>query len=219
MPDMTSTTQGGILVPEVESYLERLFPASPGVLAEMEALALETGFPIVGRQVGRLFWQLACLKGAQTVFDMGSGFGYSTAWFALAVGERGRVVYTDTSPDNCERAREFLGRMGLNDRVEYHVGEAVAALERLGGQYDLVMVDVEKTQYPRAFEIASQRVIPGGMLLADNTLWKGKVAREAENDEATQAIREYNRLIFEHPDFMSTVVPLRDGISLSFRMR
>lgn len=211
--------RGILLAPEVDAYLMSLCPDSPRVLAEMEALAVQRGFPVVGPLVGRFLWQLACLKGARTVFEMGSGFGYSTAWFALAVGEGGRVVYTDTSPENCERAREFLGRMGLNDRVEYHIGEAVAALERLGGQYDLIMIDVEKIQYPRAFEVAAPHVIPGGMLVCDNVLWHGKVARDWENDDQTVAIREYNRLMFEHPDYLSTILPLRDGLGLSFRMR
>lgn len=218
-PLLPSMNRGILLAPEVDAYLMSLCPDSPQVIAEMEALAVQRGFAVVGPLVGRFLWQLACLNGAKTVFEMGSGFGYSTAWFALAVGEGGRVCFTDSSPDNCERARGFLGRLGLNDRVEYHVGEAVATLERVGGTYDLVMIDVEKEQYPRAFEVAAPRVKPGGMLICDNVLWHGKVAREWETDEATQAIREYNRLMFEHPDFLSTILPLRDGLGLSFKMR
>lgn len=217
--DLAMKTRGIILAPEVDAYLMTLCPDSPRVIAEMEALAVERGFPVVGPLVGRFLWQLACTKGAKTVFEMGSGFGYSTAWFALAVGEYGRVYYTDTSPDNVERAREFLGRMGLNDRVEYHCGEAVETLERLGGLYDIIMIDVEKVQYPRAFEAALPRLPAGGLLVCDNALWRGKVARERESDEDTLAVREYNRLIYEHPDLMSSILPLRDGIALSFKMR
>ncbi len=211
--------RGILLNPEVEAYLARMCPDSPRVMAEMEATALALGIPVVGPQVGRFLWQLACLKGARTAFDMGSGLGCSAAWLALAVGEGGHVVYTDTSPENCERARGFLGRMRLNDRVEYHVGEATATLERLGGLYDLIMVDVDKTLYPEAFSVASRHVIPGGLLVADNALLGGRVARDWETDEETLAVREYHRRVLEHPDYLGTILPIRDGLSLAYRMR
>lgn len=222
MQDLTPSPWGPpglVLAPEVEAYLVQMCPDSPRVMAEMEATALALGLPVVGPLVGRFLWQMACLKGARTAFDMGSGLGCSAAWLAMAVGEGGRVVYSDTSPESCERARGFLGRMGLNDRVEYHVGESLTVLERLGGLYDLIMVDIDKALYPEAFHVASPHVIPGGLLVADNALHGGRVARDWENDEQTLAIREYNRLVLEHPDFLGTILPLRDGLSLAYRMR
>lgn len=208
-----------ILVPEVEAYLHHLTPPSPGVLPEMEARAAERGFPIIGPLVGRLLWLLASSRGARTVLEMGSGFGYSTAWFALAVGEGGKVVWTDSSTENCRQARDDLGRMGLNDRVEYHVGDSLEIAARIGGSYDIVFIDVDKHRYPEALDRALPRLAVGGLLVVDNALWSGDVARSEAESRALTGIRELNRRIYTHPDLLSVILPLRDGVAVCHRMR
>lgn len=196
-----------------------LTPDSPPELAEMEAYAIQKGFPVVGPVVGRLLWLLTSSRGARSVFEMGSGFGYSTGWFAMAVGDSGRVVWTDGSTANYERAREHLGKMGLSHRVEYHVGDALEILSRIGGSYDVIFIDVDKHLYPRAFDVALPHLAAGGLLITDNVLWGGSVAREEERGEIVQAIREYNRKIYAHPDLLSVILPLRDGVAVSHKMR
>ncbi|MGH9580924.1 MAG: O-methyltransferase, partial [Terriglobales bacterium] len=119
---------GGITNGQVERYLYEMLPERDEVLRELEAEAAEQRIPIVGPAVGRLFYQLARLMGAKTVFEMGSAVGYSTIWWARGVGEGGRVIYTDGSPKNAERARKSFERAGVASRIEVRVGDALELL-------------------------------------------------------------------------------------------
>src|SRR5262252_331976 len=108
-----------LVAPELDQYIRDLVPARPGVIAEMEAYAKEHDVPIVGPAVGTLLEILARSIGASRVFEMGSAIGYSTAFFAHAVGKGGQVFYTDGSAENAARARGYLDRMELSDRVAF----------------------------------------------------------------------------------------------------
>jgi caffeoyl-CoA O-methyltransferase len=161
---------------------------------------------------------LARSIGARRVCELGSAIGYSTAFFAKAVGPGGKVIYTDGSESNAKRARDYLERLGVLDRVEMRVGEAVATLEKTSGDFDVVFIDIDKEGYPKALDAAAPRVRPGGYLLADNVLWSGKVVDPAVRDPATEGIREFNRRLFARRDFESVIVPLRDGVAIARRV-
>src|SRR6478672_1611520 len=121
----------------LDEYVRGLLPARPHVIAEMEAYAKEHDVPIVGPAVATLLEILARSIGATRVFEMGSAIGYSTAFFARAVGRGGQVFYTDGSPENAERARGYLDRLELSDRVVFRVGDAVTSLEATTGYFDV----------------------------------------------------------------------------------
>lgn len=205
-----------IIDPQVESYLHAVTPPRDPVVAEMEKLASERRFPIVGPLVGRLLYQQARAIEARTVFECGSGFGYSAWWFAQAVGERGKVVLTEGSRENCERAADYLGRAGLRDRVEIREGDGLEFLARVTVPVDLIFCDVDKYQYPRIHPLLVERLRPGGLFICDNMLWSGRVAGP-EDDPDTQGIRELTRLLYADPDLHTTILPLRDGVSISLR--
>ncbi|HEX9286237.1 MAG TPA: O-methyltransferase [Thermoanaerobaculia bacterium] len=204
-----------LVSPELDRYLIDLLPPRDPVLAEMEAVARERDIPIVGPVVATLLATLAESIGAQRVCELGSAIGYSTAFFARAVGPGGRVVYTDGSEKNAREASGYLERMGLRDRVEVKIGEAVELLESTSGVFDVVFIDIDKEGYPRALEASAPRVRPGGYLLADNVLWSGKVVDPSITDQPTEAIREFNRSLFARRDFRSVIVPLRDGVAIA----
>src|SRR5580704_19146834 len=119
---------GGITEPPVEDYLYQMLPPRDEVLAEIEALAAEKDIPIVGPAVARILAQLAMITGAKTVFEMGSAIGYSTIWWARAVGEGGRVHYTDSDAKNVEKARRYFERAGVAERITIHRGDAIELL-------------------------------------------------------------------------------------------
>jgi predicted O-methyltransferase YrrM len=192
-----------------------LLAARDPVILEMETLAEERDIPIVGPAVATLLATLARSIGATRVFELGSAIGYSTAFFAQAVGKSGKVFYTDGDPDNAVRARGYLARLGVAEQVEILTGEAVGLLSAASGQFDVVFIDIDKEGYPNALEAAAPRVRPGGYLLADNVLWSGKVADPAVRDPSTEAIREFNRRLFSRADFTSVIVPLRDGVAIA----
>lgn len=183
----------------------------------MEEFAAKHDVPIVGPAVGTLLQILARSIGADRVFELGSAIGYSTAFFAQAVGRGGQVFYTDGDEANAQRARDYLGRMNLLDRVTLRVGDAVTALEATTGYFDVIFIDVDKEGYPQALQAAAPRVRRGGYLLADNTLWSGKVVDAAVKDAATEGVRRFNRSLFSLQEFRTVIVPLRDGVAIARR--
>lgn len=206
-----------IVPPPLDQYVRDLIPPRDPVLAEMEQYAAKNDVPIVGPAVGALLEILARSIGAERVFEMGSAIGYSTAYFARAVGRGGQVFYTDGDPANADRARGYLERMEFADRVTIRVGDAIASLEQTTGYFDVVFIDVDKDGYPAALEAAAPRVRRGGYLLADNVLWSGRVVDEGARDPATEGIRRFNRSLFALPEFRSVIVPLRDGVAIARR--
>src|SRR5262249_29782992 len=131
-----------IINPEVEQYLHALAPTEDPVLREMERVGEQRNFPIIGPLVGRLCWTLASLIRARDVFEMGSGFGYSTWWFAHAVGEGGRVVHTDGDIKKSEEARRYLEQAAMQSRVRFEVGDAREIITRYPGPFDIVFIDI-----------------------------------------------------------------------------
>jgi caffeoyl-CoA O-methyltransferase len=206
-----------LLAPELDQYIRDLLPARDPVLAEMEQHAAQNDVPIVGPAVGSLLEILARSIGADRIFEMGSAIGYSTAFFARAVGRGGQVFYTDGDPANAERARGYLERMGFAGRVTIRVGDAIASLEQTTGYFDVVFIDVDKDGYPAALKAAAPRVRRGGYLIADNVLWSGKVVDAGVRDKATEGIRHFNRTLFALQEFRSVIVPLRDGVAIARR--
>lgn len=204
-----------LVAPEIDRYVRDLLPPRDPVIAEMEAQAEKRNIPIVGPAVATLLATLALAIGARRVFEMGSAIGYSTAFFARAVGPKGRVFYTDGSAENAREASGYLSRMGLLGRVQVSTGDAVGLFEKTAGDFDVVFIDIDKDGYPRALEAAAPRVRPGGLLMADNVLWSGKVVDASVRDAATEGIRAFNRALFARTDFTSVIVPLRDGVAIA----
>ena len=211
-------TDPGIVHPGVERYLASLIAPRDRVMAEMEARARRQGIPIVGPVVGRLFYQLALIAGARRVMELGSAIGYSTLWWARAVGRGGRVWFTDADPGHARDAAAYLQRGGVAGRVEILVGDALECMRRVRGSFDVVFCDIDKPEYPEAFAAAMRRLKRGGLLVADNTLWKGRVASgaaSARRDPATAALRRFNQLAYgADASAFATVLPLRDGVTV-----
>ena len=208
---------GGITDPGVEDYLYAVLPPRDEVLAEMEAEAAKNDVPIVGPAVARVLYQLATISGAKRVFEMGSAIGYSTIWWARAVGEDGRVIYTDGDSQNANKARRYFERAGVSQRITVRVGDALEMLSEEKEPYDIIFNDVDKIDYPRVFRLALPRLKKGGLFIADNVLWSGKVA-QPNPDPHTKAILEFNRLLYESKDLWTTILPLRDGVSVCVKM-
>ncbi|MGD0506251.1 MAG: O-methyltransferase [Terriglobales bacterium] len=204
---------GGITVPEVEDYLYAMLPPRDEVLSEMEADATKNDYAIVGPAVARVLYQLAVISGAKKIFEMGSAIGYSTIWWARAVGEGGRVIYTDGDPKRAEKARRYFDRAGVSQRITVRVGDALEFLSEEKEPYDIIFNDVDKTDYPRVFRLALPRLKSGGLFITDNVLWSGKL-RKPNPDAQTKAILEFNKLIFQSPDLFTTILPIRDGVSV-----
>ena len=208
---------GGVTVGPVEDYLYSLLPARDEVLTEMEAEAEKRKIPIIGPAVARIFHQLATMIGAKTIFELGSAIGYSTVWWARAAGDGGRVFYTDSDPKNAEKARRYFERAGVAERITIEVGDALEFLSEEKQQFDIIFNDVDKEDYPRVFRLALSRVRKGGLFITDNVLWSGRVATENPPAASTKAILEFNRLLYNSTDLITTILPIRDGVAVALK--
>jgi predicted O-methyltransferase YrrM len=208
---------GGITVPAVEDYLYSLLPPRDEVLTEIETEAAKRKIPIVGPAVGRILYQLALMIGAKKVFELGSAIGYSTIWWARAVGETGRVIYTDGDRKNAEEARRYFDRAGVSQRITLKTGDALELLSEDKQEFDVIFNDVDKEDYPRVFKLALPRLRKGGLFVTDNVLWSGKVTQKNPAEASTKAILEFNRLLYGSQDLFTTILPIRDGVAVAVK--
>ena len=202
--------------PRIEEYLFDLAAESDPHLLEMEARARQMEFPIVDRLVGRLLYLLTRIKQPKLVVEMGSGFGYSAYWFARAISISGKVVLIDSSADNIDYARRLFDDTGLGGRTEFRTGNAL----EVGPEYDnidILFLDIDKYQYLDAIEAMLPKLNPTSLIIADNSLWYGRVVEE-DGDKDSEGIKRFNQFMFERTDFFSTLIPLRDGVLLSYRL-
>ena len=202
-----------IVAPQLDAYLHRITPPRHALLQEMEALAEKRGFPIVGPLVGRILYQYARLLRPARILELGSGYGYSAFWWALATAET-RIYCTEGSAENIRLGLDYLARGGFSNKVEYLEGNALESIDRIEGKFDIVFMDIDKHQYPDGFRKAYQRLQTGGLFITDNVLWSGKIV-EDDNSPATQGVREYNNLIYSTPGAFSTILPVRDGVAVT----
>lgn len=207
------------IAPEVRRYLDDLVPARPAELAAMEEHARRTGFPIVGPASGQLCYQVTRMIGARSVFELGSGFGYSTAWFARAVRENGggTVHHVVWDAELSARARRHLAALGYQDIVRYHVGEAVAALSEAEGPYDVIFNDIDKRLYPDSLPVIERKLRPGGVLIIDNMLWSGRIFDAADRSADTEGVRRFTALITADRGWTVSLAPIRDGLIVAYR--
>jgi caffeoyl-CoA O-methyltransferase len=202
----------------VDDYLYSMLPKRDSVLLEMEDYATKHDVPIVGPAVARVLQQLALMIQAKSVFELGSAIGYSTIWWAQAVGEKGRVVYTDGDPNNAERARQYFDRAGVTNRITLHTGDALELLSEQKDQFDVIFNDVDKEDYPRVLRLVSARLRQGGLFITDNVLWSGRVAQKSPKHASTKAVLEFNRHLYASKDFYTTILPIRDGLAVALKL-
>ncbi|HTP01389.1 MAG TPA: O-methyltransferase [Anaerolineales bacterium] len=209
----------GLEYAAVQDYLIGLVPPRETEMQKMEEYARKTDFPIIDAAAGYACYQIARLIGAKSVFELGSGYGYSTAWFAKAVKENGGGVVHHVVWDEklSNMAAEHLSQLGYRDLIQYHVAEAVATLRDTPGPFDLIFCDIEKQDYPAALPVIKKKLRPAGVLLTDNVLWSGRIFDQADRSEATEGVREFTRLLTHDPDWISTIIPVRDGVMMAYK--
>lgn len=207
--------RSGYIQDDVEEYLYELLPERDAVVSEIETYAEEHRIPIIGPAVARILSLFVQVSGAKRIFELGSAIGYSTIWLARAAGPQGKVFYTDGDPEKAKRAQVYFRMAGVTKRIEVKVGDAMEQLKKTPGTFDLIFNDVDKHQYPAALRAALPKLRRGGLLITDNTLWSGKAARPAaDEDRDTKGVQEFNRVVYASKDLYPVLIPLRDGITV-----
>jgi caffeoyl-CoA O-methyltransferase len=208
-----------ILDPGIAGYLDALVPARHPELQAMEEYAKQHDFPIIGPACGHVCYQIARLIGARRVFELGSGYGYSTAFFGRAVQENGGGVVHHVVWDEelSSRARKHLAALGLDGIVRFHVAEAVAELEQTDGPFDLIFNDIDKKAYATSLPAIERKLRPGGVLIVDNMLWSARVLDKSDRSAETEAIRALTAAL-RTDRWITSIVPIRDGLLIAQRL-
>ena len=203
----------------VQDYLTSLVPPREKELQEMEAYAEKHDFPIIGPACGYYCYQIARMINAKSVFELGSGYGYSTAWFSKAVRENGGGVVHHTVWDEklSKMASNHLLKLGFADIVQYHVAEAVESLRQEAGPFDIIFNDIDKQAYPESLGVIKNKLRSGGILIIDNMLWSGRIFDPKDTSLATEGIREFTRRITTDNDWVVSLAPVRDGMIVAYK--
>jgi predicted O-methyltransferase YrrM len=213
----------GIIVPDaIERYLASLNRGSDAVLDEIARGNEQRGLPLVDAEVGALLRTLAIAVNASRILEIGTAIGYSGIWLAGALPPGGMLITMEMNEERAREARDNFARAGVADRVSVMVGDAQLKLAKVSGPFDLIFQDGDKQLYTPMLDRLVALLRPRGLLVTDNVLWDGEVApgftaAPQRPPEDTRAIAEYNQRVAGHPALVTTVVPLRDGVSISVR--
>jgi len=212
----------GRIVPDaVEAYLAGLNHASDAVLASIAERGVERNLPLVDAEVGALLRVLATTVGARKMLEIGTAVGYSGIWLAGALPPDGMLMTMELDPARAREAQDNFARAGLADRVSVMVGDAGRLVAKVAGPFDLIFQDGAKHLYPVLLDRLVSLLRPGGLLVTDNVLWDGRVVpgftTDAPASDDTRAIAEYNTRVAAHPSLLTSIVPLRDGVSISVK--
>ena len=199
---------------KLQDYLASLVPPRNAEMQKMEDYAEKNNFPALGAACGNYCYQLARMIGAKSVFELGSGYGYSTAWFAKAVRENGGGVVHHTVWDDklSAMAKEHLTNLGYSDMVTFHNAEAVESLRNTSGPFDIIFNDIDKEGYPDSLPVIKEKLRSGGLLIIDNMIWSGRVFDEKNHDASTEAIRRFTHDVTTDSDWIVSLTPIRDGM-------
>jgi predicted O-methyltransferase YrrM len=198
-------------------YIAGLFAPEDALLASLREDADRSGLPPIAitPDEGRLLQVLLTAIQAHRVLEVGTLGGYSAIWMARALPKGGRLLSLEIEPVHAEFARRYVERAGLSSQVEIRVGRALDILPSLDGErFDAVFLDADKEPLPTYFEWSLRLLRPGGLLIADNTLWGGRVVDESERDDKTTAVREFNRRMATDPRVLGILVPTHDGVAV-----
>lgn len=206
-----------IINKEISLYLNQMLPDRDPILEKMENVAKEEETPVIGPQVGRLLFQLTLTIQARRILQLGTGIGYATIWLARGVTESGIVYSVANDIEKRRRAEAFCNAAGLEQRVKFVDGGGLQEVDGIDGQFDMIFNNVAKYQYPQVFYKTAAHVRQGGLLISNGVLWGGRVAG-GEDDDWSEALRLHNRLVSEAPDFLTTLIPLGDGLSISLKL-
>jgi len=202
-------------------YLKRLHRNPTPLLLELEQHGRADDIPIVARETGRLLSTLVHAMQANRILELGTAYGYSTLWMALAMPPAGHIWTIDPDAERTAIAIDFLKRAGKFDDVSVMNQPALEILPTFPVRnLDIVFIDAVKTEYVDYLELVVPLLKRSGLVIVDNLLWDGKAAAPPSGADAatTRAIRDFNRAFLDHPQLDATIVPIGDGVGIGSRI-
>jgi predicted O-methyltransferase YrrM len=212
------------LGPALYEYLCKVSLREPKLLARLRReTAQDSGATMqISPEQGQFMALLVELIQARNILEIGTYTGYSSLCMAMALPENGRVVCCDVSADWTSIARRYWAEAGVDDKIRLHLAPALETLRMLLQQgaaatFDMVFIDADKENYPEYYELCLQLLRPGGLLLADNTLWSSRVIDAADRSLATEAIRRFNLSLHDDDRISLSLLPIGDGLTLALK--
>jgi caffeoyl-CoA O-methyltransferase len=210
-----------IVDPSVEEYAEAHTSPEGDLFERLAAETHEkTTAPqmMVGRIEGRFLGVLVRSLRARRVLELGTFTGYSSISMAFALPSGGRVITCDVNEETTAIARRYAEEAGVADRIDYRLGPGLETIAQLDGPFDLVFIDADKPNYVNYYEATLPLLAEGGLIVADNTLWSGRVIDETDDEDTTQAIRAFNDHVSEDARVENVLLTVRDGMNLVWRV-
>ena len=199
---------------ELTDYAESFTSGESKVLQELREHCYahyEDSSMLSGFYQGRLLAMFSKMIRPKIVLEIGTYLGYSALCFAEGLADGGKVITLDIQEDTNKVARSFVEKSAYKDKIEFHLGNAVDIIPTLPETFDLVFIDADKPNYSNYYNLVFNRVRPGGFIIADNVLWSGKVL-DADKDENTQSLHEFNQMVFADDRVSNVLLPIRDGL-------
>ncbi len=217
---MSSTTLG--LEDTLLAYLRNHSLREPEVLKQLreETLKLPLGVMQVSPEQGQFMALLVRITGATRIVEIGTFTGYSSLVMALALPDSGKLIACDISEDYTNTARHYWQKAGVGDRIELKLAPALETLDALlasgqTGTFDMAFIDADKTEYIGYYERCLQLLKSGGLILVDNVLWGGRVARSEVEDSDTNTLRQFNDLLHQDERIGLSMLPVGDGLTIA----
>lgn len=202
---------------DIEKYIDEHSEQEPEVLARLSRATHQKILRprmLSGNLQGQLLKMLCRMNHARRVLELGTFTGYAAISMAMGLEEDGVVHTVDINDEIEEFTREYIDRSGLSDRIVFHIGDACEIIPQLDEMFDLVFIDADKRQYADYYRLVFDKVRPGGIIVADDVLWEGKVLDEASRDAQTRGILDFNALVQADERVENLLLPIRHGLML-----
>lgn len=204
------------LTKDLELYIEQNSEDEPEILAQLRRETYQkTTQPhmISGYLQGRILSIISKIINPNLIVEVGTFTGYSTLCLAEGLNKNGKIITIDKNLETSYIPEKYFRQSQFSNLVNYKIGEAIEILPKIEDGIDLVFLDADKESYSDYINILLPKLKKGGIVLADNILWKGKVVGDAK-DKKTEAIRKFNRMIKLNNSVEVVILPIRDGISI-----
>jgi caffeoyl-CoA O-methyltransferase len=206
---------------DIEQYARAHTEPEPSLLKKIDRdTHAEVLMPrmVSGHLQGRLLAMLSAMIKPKAILEIGTYTGYSAICLAEGLSSEGKLITIDINEELEARVRGYFKEAGLENRIDYHIGNAAHIIPTLECNFDLVFIDADKENYGLYYDLVFDKLLVGGFILADNVLWSGKVV-QAKVDKDTKSIKDFNEKVSRDKRVKTMLLPLRDGIMLVQKIR
>ncbi|MFN5784349.1 MAG: O-methyltransferase [Flavobacteriia bacterium] len=208
--------------PLLDEYVCAHTENEPAILKELNRkthLSVLQPRMLSGHFQGRVLSMLSHMIKPENVLEIGTYTGYSALCFAEGIREGGKVITIDVNEELEDLVREYIDKAGMNDKIDYRIGDAMEIIPTLSEQFDVIFIDADKKNYCNYYDLVFDKVKTGGYIIADNVLWSGKVLEDYEAlDRETKILMDYNNKVHNDVRVQEVLLPIRDGLMIARKL-